>query len=209
MEIQYFGANSIRITTKKANIIIDGFINGSTKSLIKNGDTVIFTDYEERNIYNEIKLLIDKPGEYEVADTSILGIPARSYKAEPKTLDNTIYKIENDEIKLAIIGNIHPELTDHQLELLGEVDVVIIPVGNHETTLSGSDALSIIKNIEPFVVIPTHYADSKIKYDTPQATLAEALKELAMEPSETVPKIKFKAANFIEGDAVKLVVLSE
>ena len=93
MEIQYFGANSIRITTKKANIIIDGFINGSTKSLIKNGDTVIFTDYEERNIDNEIKLLIDKPGEYEVADTSILGIPARSYKAEPKTLDNTIYKI--------------------------------------------------------------------------------------------------------------------
>ena len=92
---------------------------------------------------------------------------------------------------------------------MGEVDVVIIPVGNHETTLSGSDALSIIKNIEPFVVIPTHYADSKIKYDTPQATLAEALKELAMEPSETVPKIKFKAANFIEGDAVKLVVLSE
>jgi L-ascorbate metabolism protein UlaG (beta-lactamase superfamily) len=209
MEIQYYGANSIRITTKKANIIIDGLMGGGAKSLIKNGDTVLFTDKADRKVENEVRLLIDKPGEYEIADTAILGIPARSYKGEAKTFDNTIYKIENEEVKLAIIGNIHPELSDTQLELLGEVDVIVIPVGNHEITLSGSDALSIVKNIEPFVVIPTHYDDAKVKYETPQATLAEALKELAMEPAETVPKLKLKSANFNEGDTVKLIVLGD
>lgn len=208
MEIQYYGANAIRITTKKSNIIIDGLIDGA-KALVKSGDTVLFTDKVDPKVEGEVRLLIDRPGEYEIADAAILGIPARSYKGEPKTLDSTIYKIENEEVKLAIIGNIHPELTDTQLELLGEVDVVVIPVGNHETTLSGSDALSIIKNIEPFVVIPTHYADPKVKYSTPQATLAEALKELAMEPAETVPKLKLKSANFNEGDAVKLIVLGD
>ncbi len=207
MEIQYHGANCIRITTKKANIIIDGIVDGATKPFIKSGDTVLFTENAQRKIDVEVKLVIDKPGEYEIADTSIVGIPAKSFKAEPKTLDNTIYKIECDDIKLAIIGNIDPALSDSQLESLGEVNVIVLPVGNHETTLSGADALTLIKNIEPYVVVPTHYADSNIKYKTPQASLSEALKELAMEPFETVPKLKLKSSNFIEGEAVKLIVL--
>lgn len=207
MELQYLGANSIRIVTKKANIIVDGLSEDGAKSHIKNGDTVLFTDTAKREIKNEVKLVLDMPGEYEVADTSILGIPARAYGEEPKTLTNTIYKIENEDVKLAIIGNIDPDLTDAQLELLGEVDVVVIPVGNHDTTLSGLDALSLVKKIEPFVVIPTHFADSKVKYSTPQATLQEAIKDLAMEPSETVPKLKLKASNFNEGDTTKLIVL--
>jgi L-ascorbate metabolism protein UlaG (beta-lactamase superfamily) len=206
MELQYYGANCLRITTKKANIIIDGSSVGG-KSMIKNGDTVLFTDKGEKNITTDVKLVIDMPGEYEVADTSIVGVPARSYKAETGTFDNTIFKIECEDIRLAFIGNVHPTLTDSQLELLVGVDIVIIPVGNHETTISGSEALSIVKNIEPYIVVPTHFADSKIKYESAQASLAEALKELAMEPSETVPKLKVKASSFNEGDSTKLVVL--
>lgn len=207
MDIQYYGANCIRITTKKANIIIDGIFEGSSKSLIKAGDIALFTNNNQSKIEDEVKLVIDQPGEYEVGDTSILGIPARSYGAEQKTHGNTIFKIESEDVKLAVIGNIDPQLTDTQLELLGEVNVVVIPVGNKDITLSGSDALSLIKNIEPYIVIPTHYADQKTKYEKPQATLQEALKELAMEVSETVAKIKLKSNNFSEGDSVKLVIL--
>ena len=206
MELQYYGANCLRITTKKANIIIDG-LTSEGKSLIKDDETALFTEFKERTINNRPKLIIDRPGEYEVADTSIVGIPARSYKGEEKTLDNIIYKIECEDIKLAIIGNIHPQLTDTQLELLGEVNVVVVPVGNHDVTLSGSDALSIIRNIEPYIVIPTHFSDTDIKYETPQSTLKDALKELAMDPSETVSKLKLKSSNFNEGDTIKLIVL--
>jgi len=207
MELQYFGANCIRISTKKANIIIDGVIGENSKSMVKSGDIVLFTSRGERKIEPGVKLVINQPGEYEVADTSILGIPARAFGAETKTFSNTIFKVENEEVKLAIIGNVHPELTDSQLELLGEVDVIVIPVGNNETTLSGANALSIIKHIEPYLVIPTHFADQKTKYGNPQSTLEEALKDLGMEVSESVSKIKLKSANFNEGDATKLIVL--
>jgi L-ascorbate metabolism protein UlaG (beta-lactamase superfamily) len=207
VELQYYGANCIRITTKKANVIIDGLIDSNSKSLIKSGDTVLFTDTVERKIDTDVKLVVDRPGEYEIADTSITGIPARSYKGEAKTFGNTIFKIENEEVKLAIIGGINPELTDSQLEALGEVDVLVIPMGNHDETLSGVEALSIIKKIEPYLVIPTHFSDGKTKYETPQATLPEVLKELSMEPTETVPKLKLKSSNFNEGDATKLIIL--
>lgn len=206
MELQYYGSNCIRITTKKSNLIIDGIISGG-KSFIKDGDTVLFTDSVENKIDNKVKLIINMPGEYEVADTSIVGISARAYKGEPKTLTNTIYKIVYEEVKLAIIGNIDSSLTDSQVEQLGEVDVIVIPIGNHDTTLSGSDALGVIKSIEPYLVIPTHYDDGKTNYDKPQAKLSEALKELAMEPTETVTKLKLKSSNFSEGDTTKLIVL--
>lgn len=207
MELQYFGANCIRITTKKANIIIDDVVGDNPKSPAKSGDIVLSTDGSNGKVDQDVKLVINQPGEYEVADTSILGIPARAYGGEAKSLNNTIFKIENEDVKLAVIGNIHPGLTDSQLELLGEVDVVVIPVGNNETTLSASNALTIIKNIEPYVVIPTYFADQKTKYEKPVSTLGDALKDLGMEVNETVPKIKLKSANFVEGDTIKLIVL--
>jgi len=207
MELQYFGANCLKITTKKASIIIDCLPGLSTKSMVKPGDTVLLTEPVDNFVADDAKLIIDKPGEYEVGDTAVLGIPAKSYKGESNTFNNTIFKVENDEVSLAIIGNVSPELSGAQLELLGEVDVVVIPVGGNDTELSGTDALSITRNIEPFIIIPTSYDDKKTKYTTPHALLSDALKEIAMEPSETVPKLKLKSANFVEGDNVKLIVL--
>jgi L-ascorbate metabolism protein UlaG (beta-lactamase superfamily) len=78
-------------------------------------------------------------------------------------------------------------------------------VGGNGYTLDGVGALKVIKQIEPKVVIPTHYADPKIKYEVPQAPLADAIKGLGMEVSETLAKYKIKLAEL--SDSTKLVVL--
>jgi L-ascorbate metabolism protein UlaG (beta-lactamase superfamily) len=79
------------------------------------------------------------------------------------------------------------------------------PVGGNGYTLDGVGALQVIKKLEPKLVIPTHYADKDLKYEVPQAELSEALKGLAMEPAETVPKIKVKPADL--SDTAHLVLL--
>jgi L-ascorbate metabolism protein UlaG (beta-lactamase superfamily) len=66
-------------------------------------------------------------------------------------------------------------------------------------------ALNVIKSIEPKLVIPTHYDDKGLKYPVPQVSLEEALKGLAMEPKETVPKLKLKPADISE--TTELIVL--
>lgn len=206
MDIQYNGANCVRITTKKANIVVDDTLSDlGLKPAAKDTDTILYTAVDEKPPV-KAKLNINQPGEYEVADTSIIGIPARQYKDEDKVPKGTIFKLENEDVKVAIIGNSSPDLTDAQLEALGEIDVLVIPVGGNNT-LSGADALKIVKKIEPYVVIPTYYADKGIKYKEPQASLEDALKELAMEPAETVQRLKLKASNFNEGDAIKLIVI--
>ncbi len=205
MEIQYFGANCVRINTKKANIVIDdNLAEIGLKSIIKTGDIVLQT-FKAKLPNVESKIVIGIPGEYEVSNTSILGIAARSHMDEVKKNSATIFKIIADEVRIAIIGHVYPELNDEQLEALGTIDVLIIPVGGNGYTLDSIGALKIIKKIEPHIVIPTHYDDDSIKYEVPQQPLEEALKGLAMEPKETIAKFKIKPGEIAEN--TQLIVL--
>lgn len=205
MELQFYGANCIRITTKKASVIIDdNLADIGLKSVTKPGDVAVFTGAHGKPSVG-INISIDQPGEYEVSDVSIQGVAARSHIDEPGQRNTTMYKITADDVRVAIIGHIYPELNDAQLEALGTVDVVIIPTGGSGLTLDAVGALHIIKEIEPKLVIPTHYDDKAIKYPVPQQTLEEVLKNLAMEPRETVPKLKLKAGEM--GDVTQLIIL--
>jgi len=200
MEFQFFGVNCLRITTKKTNIVVDdNLAELGLKPVIKDGDVVLYTGSAQPSTSKDIKLLVVQPGDYEVSDVQIQGIPARAYKGESNTLTNTIFKIEYEDTSAVVFGNSYPELTDSQLEMLGEVQVLFIPVGDKDVTLSGSDALKVIKKIEPNIVIPTLYSD--------QETLSEAIKELSMEPKETVTKYKVKPNTFEEDQATSLVII--
>lgn len=204
MEIQYYGANCVRLTTKRASVLIDdNLADVGLKTIAKSGDIALFTT--DHTQPKEVKMVIDQPGEYEVSDTSFQGIAARAHMDEEAQKNATIFKIIGADIRVAAVGHIHPDLTDEQLESLGTVDVLIIPVGGSGYTLDPIGALKVIKKIEPRIIIPTHYADKAIKYPVPQVELADALKELAMEPAETVAKLKLKSGDIAE--VTQLIVL--
>ena len=54
------------------------------------------------------------------------------------------------------------QLTDEQLEKIGNVDILMIPVGG-QFTISSQEAQRIISQIEPKIVIPMHYELPKLK----------------------------------------------
>lgn len=204
MEIQYYGANCVRIVTKKASIIFDdNLAELGLKSVTKPGDIALFTGKHGQPAA-DVKLVIDQPGEYEVSDISIQGIGAQAHLDE-SGLNATMFKLISEDIRLAVVGHIHPDLTDEQLEALGTVDVLILPVGGNGYTLDGIGASKVAKDLEPKLVIPTHFDDKAVKYEVPQAPLEEALKVLGLEPQESVAKVKLKASELTE--AAQLVVL--
>jgi L-ascorbate metabolism protein UlaG (beta-lactamase superfamily) len=116
-----------------------------------------------------------------------------------------IYTVQADDVKVLILGHVFPKLSEEQIEQIGLVDIAVVPVGGNGYTLDGVGALQIIKQIEPKVVIPVHYADKAIKYEVPQASLADALKGLGMELTETVAKYRFKPAE--ASDVTRMVIL--
>jgi L-ascorbate metabolism protein UlaG (beta-lactamase superfamily) len=205
VELSYFGANCIRITTKKAQVVVDDNLQKlGLKAVTKPTDISLKTFKEVPD--HEARFKIDMPGEYETAGIIVHGVAARAHMDEEGKSSATIYTLEADGTRVAILGHIYPELSEDQLEEIGMVDIIVVPIGNSGYTLDAVGALKIIKQIEPKVVIPTHFADKDIKYEVPQVELRDALKNLGMESGETLDKYKYKPSDLT--DAMKLVVLN-
>ena len=205
MELQYYGANCVRLTTRKASIVIDDNLQKlGLKSVTKATDislrtSLMFPEHEG------VAFTAEMPGEYEISDSIIHGVAARAHMDEEGKHNAVIYTVEADDVKVAVLGHIYPDLSDEQLEQIGMVDVAIVPVGGNGYTLDGIGALKVIRKIEPKIVIPTHYGDKTIKYEVPQTELTEAIKGLGMEPSETVLKYKIRPGEL--ADTTKLIIL--
>lgn len=205
MDLQFYGANCVSVNYKGTRLVVDdNLAQLGAKSVVKPDDVALFTATPEER--PQARLVFDGPGEYEVADISIIGIPARSHLDEDGQRA-TMFKLIIGENSLLVTGHIYPELSDAQLEAIGMIDVLVVPVGGNGYTVDPVGAIKLIKAIEPKVVIPSHYADKALKYPVPQQELAAALKEVGMEPKETVGKFKLKSAELT--DVTQLIVLEK
>ncbi len=204
MELSFYGANCVRLTSKKAQIVVDDNLKQlGLKEVTKATDISLRTNRGFPT--HEAAFSAEMPGEYEVSGVVIKGIAGRSHMDEEGQHSAVIYTIQADDTKVAILGHIYPELSEDQLEQIGLVDVAVVPVGGSGYTLDGAGALKVIKQIEPKVVIPTHYADKAIKYVVPQAGLDEAAKNLGMEAGEKTVKFKIKPSEL--SDTTRLIIL--
>jgi L-ascorbate metabolism protein UlaG (beta-lactamase superfamily) len=126
---------------------------------------------------------------------------------EPGKHSATMYKLIAGELNVFFPGHIYPDLTEDQLEAVGSIDIMFVPVGGNGYTLDPVGALKLIKSVEPKIVVPTHYADTALNFPVPQQELSQALSDLAMEPKERVAKLKLKPTDV--SDAVQLIILEK
>lgn len=195
-DIEYKGANTVVISTKKAVLVTDPKLSVvGLKDLNVKEAVEIATEARFAVNGQDARLLIEGPGEYGVADFDIFGIAAqRHLDAEGQELLGTIYRIEFGEVRIGLLGNVYEKLSDDQLERLGVLDILIIPVGGNGYTLDATGAANLVQTIGPKVVIPVHYADSALAYEVPQDSLDVFVKELGA-PIETVSKYKVKGVS--------------
>lgn len=194
-EIEYKGGNGVVIATKKMTAVIDPKLSVvGLKDLPVKGAVEIATEARFA-IKGDEQLLVEGPGDYEIGEFSIHGISAtRHIDTENDEKTATAYRIEVGDVRIALLGNVAPTLSDEQLEELGVVDMLILPVGGGGLTLDATSAAGMVRQIDPKVVIPTHYADDALKYEMPQDALETFTKELGA-TVETASKYKVKGAS--------------
>jgi len=118
--------------------------------------------------------------------------------------ENAIYTIEAEDLKLCHLGDLgQKELTEEQLEKIGEIDILMIPIGG-AYTVSTKEALKIMAQIEPKITIPMHYALPKLKIKLDG--LDKFLKSLGIRSIEPLPKLTIKQKDILTEEA-KIVVL--
>jgi len=154
-----------------ADIVIDPFSEDIGLKLPNlSADILLVThDHYDHNNIKGIKgepFIAQGPGEYEIRGVFIQGIPSfHDDKGGKEKGQNTIYTIEAEDLRFCHLGDLGQKvLTDEQLDKIGAVDVLMIPVGG-DATISSAEAQKIIGQIEPLIVIPMHYALPKLKME--------------------------------------------
>jgi len=191
-----------------------------------NADVVIFTNHQytdanaKKTAAQAGAFVIDSPGEYEINDVYIQGVAVtagcagnestaqNAISGKPAKKEDsfgTIYSIEIEEMHVCMLGNLsQAELTEDQIEKLGLVDILMCPVGN-VSAIGAKEALKVMSQIEPNIVIPTNYQipGQKIKL----GTLQEFLKAAGVGPVEAQPKFVIKKKDITPQEA-KIIVLT-
>src|SRR3990167_2766048 len=102
MEFQYYGANCLRVITKKTQIVVDDNLEKvGLKSITKLTDVCLHTHGGVP--HHKCHFEADMPGEYEVSGVTINGIAAKAHlgEADPSAV---IYTITADDMKAVILG---------------------------------------------------------------------------------------------------------
>jgi len=215
-KIQWAGQSCFQISVSNskdhsAEIVIDPFDEKiGLKMPNFSADIVLVThDHYDHNNVKAVKgdpFLISGPGEYEVKEVFIKGIPSFHDESEGKERgQNTIYTIEAEDMKFCHLGDLgQKQLTDEQLEKIDEVDVLMIPVGG-VYTIDSPTAQKIISQIEPKIVIPMHYALPKLAVKLDE--VSKFLKTMGKPSVAPQNKFTVKSSALPKEEAMEIVVL--
>ena len=213
MKIIWKGQSFFQIITRHNNerliIAIDPFSEDiGLKVPSFEADLLLITHYhQDHQNVKAIKgqpFIIEGPGEYEVKGAFIRGID--SYHDNVKGRErgkNTIYSFQVEDIRTCHLGDLgQKELTEEQVEKIGEIDILMIPVGGN-FTISAEEATKIINQLEPTIIIPMHYKIPRltVKLDGPE----KFLKKMGTKSPERLEVLSIKKKDLPE--EIKIILL--
>lgn len=212
MTLTWYGHSCFKIVGNGGQITI--FTDPFDKSVgltPPRGNADIVTVSHNHFDHNNIKAIsgnpfvVDGPGEYEIKGVKIAGCQSfHDNKQGKEKGTNAIYLIEVDKIRLCHLGDFGQDsLTDSQLETIGEVDILLTPVGG-ETTIDAEKAVKIAEKIEPSVIIPMHFYLPDLKFKL--AKVDDFLKEMGIEKKIAVDKLTLKKKD-LSGEKMKVILM--
>jgi L-ascorbate metabolism protein UlaG (beta-lactamase superfamily) len=198
VDITWLGHSCFRIRGNQALIITDPFPPNIGYTLGKQTVDIVSISHPHPNhSYNEgitgEYRLVKGPGEYEIAGVLILGMSTYhdAVKGQSKG-KNTIYLFEVDGVTICHMGDIGHILGDEVIEEMGNVDILMVPVGG-VSTINASMAAETIRKVEPKIVIPMHYKTPKTNRELDP--VENFLKEMGQTAVEPRPKLTISKNN--------------
>jgi len=172
MKIRFLGHAAFLLTDSKGVMIITdpyeaGYGGLKYGKITESADIVTIS--HEHGDHNETAIkgnpvVIRGVVEKEVRGIKITGIS--SYHDETQGTQrgpNTIYNMQIDEMAVVHLGDLGHPLSNAQIDRIGRVDVLLIPIGGTYTIDAGT-ADGVIEALKPKVVIPMHFKTEKCDF---------------------------------------------
>ena len=163
MKIKWLGQSCFLITSGNGTkILTDPFKNMLGYKLPEIEANIVSTshNHSDHNNINAVKdsfTHVNELGTFAVNDIAIKGVATFHDKAlGTKRGKNTVYIFSIDGINVCHCGDLGHVLTDTQINEIGTVDILLLPVGGR-ATINALDAVQVMKQLNPTIVIPMHY----------------------------------------------------
>lgn len=218
MTITYHGHSTFKLKGKRGTVITDPYGDSVGFALARTSADIVTVSHHHPDhdavekvtgtARRERPFIIDEPGEYEVGRISVFGTPSFHDASQgTERGSNTIFTILLDNVRVCHLGDLGHELTSDQLESIGDIDVLLCPVGGH-FTLGPELAVKTIRALEPGIVIPMHYrtTDHNMDLFADVKPLENFLNEYGMGPQ---PVEKLEIDNTTVPEETELVLLAQ
>jgi L-ascorbate metabolism protein UlaG (beta-lactamase superfamily) len=219
MQVEWYGQSAFRLSTPETTIFIDPFGDMSALTgargmqwdypAIEGVDAELLLVTHEHVDHNGVEVVGGDPallrstvGTHESPIGAVVGISSEhDGAAGTERGHNVIYVFEFDGLRVAHFGDFgQSALREEQAAAIGQVDLLIIPVGGGPTA-GPEQAAAIVERLSPRWVIPMHYRTPRIGFlDTADAFLD------SMEHVERMPEPVFETAELPVEDGPIVVV---
>lgn len=217
MQITWYGHSCFSIKTKsllneEINIIIDPFDDQKMGIKLPKSKADIVLSSHDHYDHNNIKavqgnpFIVKTPGEFEIKDVFIQGIPSfHDKKNGAERGNNIIFYLESEKIHLAHLGDLGHILNEKQLSKLSKIDILMIPIGG-KYTINYSEAIEIISQLEPKIIIPMHYKIPGLTIDIDG--IEKFAQEMGVDPNKKTDKLKITEKN-LPTDRSKVIIMDK
>jgi L-ascorbate metabolism protein UlaG (beta-lactamase superfamily) len=202
IDITWLGHSCFSIKGKSATLITDPYDDSIGYSLGSPKANIVTSSHSHpgHGFISGVEggpKAIQGPGEYEVSGVFITGIPTFHDAEEGKERGkNTVYLIEMEDVRLCHLGDLGHPLSTGQVEEIGEVHVLMVPVGGVSTMDAGA-AAEVVRLLQPGIVIPMHYKTEALRFEL--GPVDRFLKEMGMKAGvEAQPKVSVTRATLPE-----------
>ncbi len=162
MDITWYGHSCFRITERgRITVVTDPYSGeiGLPVPRLK-GDVVTISHRSSGHSYTDavkgFNYMLTGPGEYEIGEVFISGI-AMHFVEGSDVRHNVAFHFDYGGLTVLHLGDLAHIPTQSEIEALGEVNVLLVPVGGGNG-LRAAMAAEVVALIEPQYIIPMHYA---------------------------------------------------
>lgn len=210
MELTWYGHSCFRITERsQTSVITDPYHPsiGLPELKLKADLVSVSHDQPGHNAVDLIKgyeYVIHGAGEYEVGELFVTGIPMHFYDEETETsIHNVAYLFEyTNNLTVLHLGDLHHVPDQSTIEQLGEVNVLLIPVGGGRGLRAGQ-AADVIALVEPHYVVPMHYAMDGLTVELD--SVDRFLKAMGVSQAQELDTLKVTSSSLPEQTQVVLL----
>jgi L-ascorbate metabolism protein UlaG (beta-lactamase superfamily) len=199
MDIMWYGHACFRLKSREGTVVTDPYDKslGLTLPALKADIVTVSHDAAHHNNIKAAKgaYVIDGPGEYEINGVFVTGVHIAPTKNDKDSVRNNVFVIYLDDISICHLGDLSYVPSQKQVEEMGNIDVLLVPVGG-ENALKATQAAEVVSLIEPYIVIPMHYKLPNITLNLDP--VSKFLTEMGITKTETVDILKLTKTSLPE-----------